>query len=80
MCVPQELIYLQKVVSGLVLDLYSSILGLEGEEGEYGRSILFHVVQKRGSLVRGITLCLDSRTVLGPGELWPRPAMVILPL
>lgn len=33
---------------------------------------LFCVVQKGGNMARGITLCLDSRAVLGPGALWPR--------
>lgn len=71
MLLAQERVSLQKVISDLVLDLWSSFLGLEG--GERWEKCIFHVVQRRGSLARRIILCLDSRAVSGPGELQPRP-------
>lgn len=74
MLAAQEHVSFQKVVSELVL--YSSMLELEGrrrEDGEYGRSkSLSPVVQNGANLARGITLCLGTRTVSGPGELWTR--------
>lgn len=81
MLVPQEHVCVQKVFCELVLELYSSILVPEGqEEGDGRRKCLFCVVQKKGDLAGGITLCLESRAVSGLGSSDQGCAMVILPL
>lgn len=66
MLVPQEHVCIQKVFCELVLELYSSILVLEGqEEGDGRKKCLFRVVQKGGNLAGGITQRLESRAVSG---------------